>query len=255
MPFARINGLNLFFHEQGPSDAPIIFFVHGTQGNASLWASLIDRLSADFRCVALNHRGRPPSDAPDDPDLYTIERFADDQAEFIRQRGYRDITLVGWSMGVRTVLSIVDRHWGDVGDCIDQLVFVGGPPSPPKGRLAVYLEGAWHAVDLAGAGGGAAGGGESAARLDVAVLQDRILAPLLDVADVRTDPRVAFVGGARGVAALERAVDSGAAAVAFSLAPVTPDELLAVSDAGEIMPPKSTWFEPKLRDGLLIRTI
>ena len=68
-------------------------------------------------------------------------------------------------------------------------------------------------------------------------------------------PRVGFVGGARGVAALEQAVDSGAAAVAFSLAAVTPDELLAVSDAGGIMPPKSTWFEPKLRDGLLIHTI
>ncbi len=133
-------------------------------------------------------------------------------------------------------------------------VRTGGPPVPPKGRLAMYLEGAWHTIDVAVAGAAAASA-EAAARLDVAILQDRILSPVLDVADIRTDPRVAFVGGARGVAALEQAVDSGAAAVAFSLAAVTPDELLAVSDAGGIMPPKSTWFEPKLRDGLLIHTI
>ena len=129
-----------------------------------------------------------------------------------------------------------------------------GPPVPPKGRLAMYLDGGWYSIDLEDAGATAAGR-ELAAGLDVAILQDRILAPVLDVADIRTDPRVTFVGGARGVGALEQAVDSRAAAVAFSLAAVTPDELLAVSDAGGIMPPKSTWFEPKLRDGLLIHTI
>ena len=129
-----------------------------------------------------------------------------------------------------------------------------GPRVPPKGRLAMYLEGAWYSVDLTATKTTAAAG-TPAAQLDVAILQDHILASLLDVADIRTDPRVTFVGGARGVGALEQAVDSGAAAVAFSLAAVTPDELLAVSDAGGIMPPKSTWFEPKLRDGLLIHAI
>ena len=89
----------------------------------------------------------------------------------------------------------------------------------------------------------------------MARLHDRLIGPLLGITDVRNDPRLAFVGGAGGTAALERAVDGGAAAVAFSLAPVTPAELLAVSDAGEMMPPKSTWFEPKLRDGLLIHRI
>ena len=117
----------------------------------------------------------------------------------------------------------------------------------------MYLAGGWFCIDLAQAK--AAAPGDPAAQLDVAILQDRILAPVLGVADIRTDPRMTFVGGARGVGALEQAVDSGAAAVAFSLAAVTPDELLAVSDAGGIMPPKSTWFEPKLRDGLLIHPI
>jgi len=89
----------------------------------------------------------------------------------------------------------------------------------------------------------------------VSVLQDGLLAPVLTIADVRTDKRIDFVGGARGTSELEKHVNSGKAAVAFSLYPVGVDELMAVSDAGDMMPPKSTWFEPKLRDGLLIHLI
>jgi uncharacterized protein (DUF1015 family) len=86
-------------------------------------------------------------------------------------------------------------------------------------------------------------------------LHHHVLAPLLKIGDVRTDKRIDFVGGARGAAALEKAVASGQAAVAFSMHPVTIDDLIAISDEGGIMPPKSTWFEPKLRDGLLVHTI
>lgn len=156
----------------------------------------------------------------------------------------------------RTVANLAGRTAGEFLAALRERfpVTAGGPPVPSKGKLATYLEGAWHTIDLASAGA-ATTGADPAARLDVAILQDRILAAVLDVTDIRTDPRVTFVGGARGVRALEHAVDSGAAAVAFSLTAVTPDELLAVSDAGGIMPPKSTWFEPKLRDGLLIHNI
>ena len=86
-------------------------------------------------------------------------------------------------------------------------------------------------------------------------LQDAVLAPLLRIGDVRTDKRIDFVGGARGTAELEARVRSGAAAVAFSLHPVDVQDLMAIADAGGIMPPKSTWFEPKLRDGLLSHEI
>jgi uncharacterized protein (DUF1015 family) len=89
----------------------------------------------------------------------------------------------------------------------------------------------------------------------VSVLQDLLLAPILRIADVRTDTRIDFVGGARGTSELERHVDSGRFAVAFSLFPVSVADLMAVSDAHAIMPPKSTWFEPKLRDGLLLHVI
>ena len=155
----------------------------------------------------------------------------------------------------RTLANLAGRTAGEFLEALRARfpVTADGRRVPPKGRLAMYLAGVWYTVDLAAARTAAAGA--PAAGLDAALLQDHVLAPLLDVADIRTDPRVAFVGGARGVAALEQAVDSGAAAVAFSLAAVTPGELLAVSDAGGVMPPKSTWFEPKLRDGLLIHRI
>jgi uncharacterized protein (DUF1015 family) len=91
--------------------------------------------------------------------------------------------------------------------------------------------------------------------LDGNVLQDRLLKPILGIEDVRTDRRIDFVGGVRGTRALEQYVDSGRMAAAFSMYPVSMVELMEVSDAGEIMPPKSTWFEPKLRDGLLIHEI
>jgi uncharacterized protein (DUF1015 family) len=93
------------------------------------------------------------------------------------------------------------------------------------------------------------------ATLDVSVLQDKLLDPILGIKDVRTDKRIDFIGGIRGTEELERLVDSGQAAVAFSLYPTTVEELIRVSDAGSIMPPKSTWFEPKLRDGILIHNI
>ena len=136
MPFSDINGLRLFFHEQSPAgaaddaDLHTIVLVHGTQGNASLWADLINRLSDRFRCAALNHRGRAPSQAPDDPSVYSIEQFADDQAAFIDQRGYHGVTMIGWSLGVRTTLAYLHRH-GTAR--VSRAILVGGPPSPRFG--------------------------------------------------------------------------------------------------------------------------
>ena len=126
-------------------------------------------------------------------------------------------------------------------------------PEPPKrGHWSMYLDGKWDGLQLSPAATLPSG---IVASLDVSILQDRLLDPILGIKDVRTDKRVDFVGGLRGTKELERLVDEGKAAVAFSLFPTTVAELLMVSDANEIMPPKSTWFEPKLRDGLLIHTI
>lgn len=125
-------------------------------------------------------------------------------------------------------------------------------PEPARGSFAMYLDGQWYGLTPPD---GSVDHEDPIASLDVSVLQDRILAPLLGVDDPRTDKRVDFVGGIRGTAELVRLVDSGRAAVAFSLHPTTLDDLMRIADAGEIMPPKSTWFEPKLRDGLVCHTI
>src|SRR5882672_7835529 len=127
-----------------------------------------------------------------------------------------------------------------------------GPGMPARrGDIAMYVAGAWKTLRPRVAPDPA----DPIGSLDVRVLQEGLLAPVLKIADVRTDKRIDFVGGARGTKALEALVDSGRAAVAFSLFPVSVSDLIAVSDAGAIMPPKSTWFEPKLLDGLLIHLI
>jgi uncharacterized protein (DUF1015 family) len=126
------------------------------------------------------------------------------------------------------------------------------PEPPQRGHWSMYLDGKWYGLQLSPASTQPAG---TVASLDVSILQDRLLDPILGIKDVRTDKRIDFIGGLRGTKELERLVNEGKAAVAFSLYPTTVAELLMVSDANEIMPPKSTWFEPKLRDGLLIHTI
>lgn len=128
-----------------------------------------------------------------------------------------------------------------------------GTPKPAQpGTWSMYLDGKWYELKLQSEVKKPGGLVDS---LDVSVLQDRLLDPILGIKDVRTDKRIDFVGGLRGTKELERLVDGGKAAVAFSLHATTVEDLIRVSDAGEIMPPKSTWFEPKLRDGLLIHVI
>jgi uncharacterized protein (DUF1015 family) len=132
------------------------------------------------------------------------------------------------------------------------LVPGAGPPAPVRrGEVSMFLDSRWHTLKLPAPPAGT----PRADALDVEILQRRVLEPLLGVGDPRTDKRIDFVGGIRGPAELERLVTSGRAAVAFSLYPVAVDDLLAIADAGGIMPPKSTWFEPKLRDGLLVHLI
>jgi uncharacterized protein (DUF1015 family) len=125
----------------------------------------------------------------------------------------------------------------------------GGPGGVHLFRM--YLGGEWY--ELARPREPAVPGGVPI--LDVQVLQDRLLGPLLGIRDPRDDPRLQFLGGSRPAADLEERVDTGEFAVAFSLQPVRIDEVMAISDAGGIMPPKSTWFEPKLKSGLLVHPL
>jgi uncharacterized protein (DUF1015 family) len=91
--------------------------------------------------------------------------------------------------------------------------------------------------------------------LDVSVLQNNLLEPVLGIKDPRTDTRIDFIGGIRGLSELEKRVESGEMAIAFSIYPVSIEQLFDIADSNNIMPPKSTWFEPKLRDGLLTHLI
>jgi uncharacterized protein (DUF1015 family) len=126
-------------------------------------------------------------------------------------------------------------------------------PVPDRtGVFCLYLDGRWLRLELDPAG---IDRSDPIASLDVSLLQDQVLAPILGIGDPRTDKRIDFVGGIRGTAELERRVRSGDMAIAFSLFPTTLDQLMAVSDAGHVMPPKSTWFEPKLRSGLFVHEL
>ena len=121
-----------------------------------------------------------------------------------------------------------------------------------KHTYGMYLDGKWMLLE---AKAGSFDESDPVARLDVSILQNNLLSPVLGIGDPRTDKRIDFVGGIRGLQTLADRVDSGSMAVAFSMYPTTMDDLMDIADAGAIMPPKSTWFEPKLRSGLFIHKL
>jgi uncharacterized protein (DUF1015 family) len=153
---------------------------------------------------------------------------------------------------------VTDLNGLDPGEFVERLgesfviIGEGAAVAEYHGLFSVYVEGRWLPLKFAV---NYLVEPDPIERLDVTILERYILAPVLGITDPRTDARLGFVGGARGLSELERLVDSGKAAVAFALYPTTMDDLFAVSDAGEIMPPKSTWFEPKLKDGLFVHKI
>jgi uncharacterized protein (DUF1015 family) len=124
-------------------------------------------------------------------------------------------------------------------------------PTKPH-EFSMYLAGQWYVLEAIE---GLWNDADPVKRLDVSILQHNLLAPLLGISDPRRDKRIDFVGGIRGLQALEQRVDSGESRVAFALYPTSIDSLMAIADAGEVMPPKSTWFEPKLKSGLFVHVL
>lgn len=143
-------------------------------------------------------------------------------------------------------------------EAIDRLKEIGtlsdtdNPTPKNSGSFCIYIDRQWKKLELDPS---TIDKTDPINSLDVALLQDRVLNPILAIGDPRTDERVDFVGGIRGTKHLEELVDSGKAAIAFSMYPTTIQQLMAVADAGLVMPPKSTWFEPKLRSGLLVHSL
>jgi len=190
---------------------------------------------------AARARGRlGPQAAGSEGDTFIAVAFPDNQAQILPYN--------------RTVKDLAGQSPQQFLAALRSVVPVEEGPATPraKGEVSMFLDGRWYTLRLSGL---PPEDGTRASSLDVALLQHHVLGPLLKVGDIRTDKRIDFVGGARGTAALEQAVKSGSAAVAFSMHPVTIEDLIAISDEGGIMPPKSTWFEPKLRDGLLVHVI
>jgi uncharacterized protein (DUF1015 family) len=145
-----------------------------------------------------------------------------------------------------------------VQDFLDRLRQVGtltetsAPPPERPWVFGVYLAGIWYRLELPP---DSVDPDDPIKSIDAELLYDRILAPILGIGDIRSDPRIEFVGGGRGIAGLEQRVDTGDMAVAFALHPVRIEQVMAVADGGGIMPPKTTWFEPKLKSGLFVHTL
>ena len=213
-------------------EVPYLYIADGHHRAASA-----SRARAELREQSFGHTG------DEEYNFFLAVIFPDDQLQILPyNRVVRDLN----GMTAGDFLATVKESFEVTED--------GVPVPEQRGRWSMYLDHRWYSLKLTPAA--AATAGENiVSSLDVSILQDRLLAPVLGIQDIRTDKRIDFVGGRRGTAELERLVDEGKATVAFSLYPTTVEDLLKVSDAGEIMPPKSTWFEPKLRDGLLIHTI
>jgi len=215
---------------KGFEPVPLLYIADGHHRAASA-----SRARAELRDQSFAHTGK------EDYNYFLTVIFPDSQVRILAyNRTVRDLN----GLSKDQFLDGIKGHF---------TVTENASPEPEKrGHWSMYLDGKWYDLQLSPDATLPVG---TVATLDVSVLQDRLLDPILGIKDVRTDKRIDFIGGLRGTKELERLVDEGKAAVAFSLFPTTVEELLMVSDANEIMPPKSTWFEPKLRDGLLIHTI
>jgi uncharacterized protein (DUF1015 family) len=180
--------------------------------------------------------------ADDSSQFFLVVAFPHDEMRILDyNRVVRDLD----GMSVDALLARIRENF--------EVVRSAAPAAPSEpGTFGMYLAGVWHRLrireDLVRRA-------DPVASLDVSLLQDHLLAPILRIGDPRTDPRIDFVGGVRGLAGLEQPVNAGTAAVAFALYATRMEQLIAVADAGRLMPPKSTWFEPKLADGLLTHVL
>jgi len=196
------------------------------------------RSASAFRVANQRREANPDHDGNEDYNWFLCVLFPADQLKILAYN--RTVTDLN-GMSSDELLATIKEEF-TVSDAAENV-----PPNP--GEVRMYLDGKWHALKWE-----AEPEADPVSSLDVSVLQDRLLEPVLGIGDPRTDDRIAFVGGIRGSEELERLVDSGKAAVAFAVYPVSVAELMAIADAGQIMAPKCTWFEPKLRSGLFIHT-
>ena len=196
------------------------------------------RSASAYRVASDRRAANPDHDGTEDYNWFLCVLFPADQLKILAyNRTVKDLN----GMDAAAFLQKLGESF-QISDAAENV-----PPIP--GEVRMYLDSKWYAVKWE-----ADADADPVSSLDVSVLQDRVLDPLLGIGDPRTDDRIAFIGGIRGSEELERLVDSGKAAVAFAVYPVSVEELMAIADAGQIMAPKCTWFEPKLRSGLFVHT-
>jgi len=215
----------------GFAELPALYIADGHHRIASAW-----RARNEIRDGRAPHPAHPEAG---DSERFLAVAFPDDE---VRILPYHRVVHDLHGLEAEAFVAQLDGRFERVED---------GPQPSERGRVSIYLDGEWRTWRLPAP----SADDTPIAQLDCEILQREVLTPILGIGDLRTDPRIDFVGGIRGTGELERWVDEGRAAVAFAMYPVSVADLLAVSDAGEIMPPKSTWFEPKLRDGLLVHEI
>ena len=214
-------------------EVPLLYIADGHHRAASA-----SRARAELRDQSFAHTG------DEEYNFFLTVLFPDNQLRILPyNRVVRDLGMLTpgeFFLAVKTRFDIVED----------------AKPEPARpGQWRMYFVKRWYGLTLKKELAQNAGAEDPVASLDVSLLQEHLLDPILNIKDVRTDKRIDFVGGIRGTKELEKLVDEGRAAVAFSLYPTTVEDLIRVSDAGSIMPPKSTWFEPKLRDGILSHNI
>ncbi len=199
------------------------------------------RSAAGTRIRALRRDANPDHTGDESYNYFLSVIFPDDQ-----------MMILDYNRVVRDLNGLdPDSFLAAVGERFELEPTTDGRPTRRR-CFGMYLRGRWYRLT---ARAGSFPADDPVSSLDVAILQDNLLAPVLGIGDPRSDERIDFVGGIRGLTELERKVDSGEWAVAFALHPTSIDQLFAVADAGLVMPPKSTWFEPKLRSGLIVRPL
>lgn len=199
-----------------------------------------------------HHRAASSSRARAEMRLKNPEHSGDEEYNFVIAALFpaEELKILPYNRVIKDLNGLSDADFiAKLGENFEIIENVFADPSA-KGTFSMYLDGEWFGLKP-----NFAVPDSVIESLDVSVLETYVLKPILGIEDVRTDKRIDFVGGIRGTKELEKLVDSGDWKVAFSMFATTVDDLLNVSDANEIMPPKSTWFEPKLRDGLLIHLI
>jgi len=200
------------------------------------------RSAAASRVRELRRSSNPGHTGDEEYNFFLTVIFPDHEMNVMAyNRAVRDLN----GHSIAEFITLVGKHF--------DITPMDTPVTPPRRHdFGMYLRGKWYSLR---AKDSCVDEGDAVGRLDVSIIQDLLLSPILGIRNPRTDQRICFVGGSRGNEELVRLVDGGEFQVAFSLHPTSIDELMALADEGKIMPPKSTWFEPKLRSGLFVHLL